>query len=360
MRYHAVLAHFTKITYSRYKKLAAHFSDLKNLWEAGLPELVKAGLEENIAREFLLWRSQNPAEQILERLKKENIHTVSITEPDYPALLKEIYDPPHTLFVRGTLPKSGPAVAVVGTRKLTSYGRQACEELVKPLSRSGLIIVSGLALGIDGVAHQTALDNNGITIAVLGSGINKQHVYPAAHKQLAEKIINQGGAVISEYPPGFLPSQYSFPARNRIIAGLALGTLVIEAPESSGALITARRALDYNREVFAVPHPINSLTGAGPNNLIKLGARLVTTAQDIADALNLKIAADTPGTDDNIVTLSENENKILAVLSGEPKHIDYIIKETGLPSQTVTGNLTLLEVKSKVRNLGGMNYIKTL
>ncbi|MFA5061544.1 MAG: DNA-processing protein DprA [Patescibacteria group bacterium] len=359
MRYHAVLAHFTKITYGRYKKLAAHFSDLKNLWEAGLAELVKAGLEENIAREFLLWRSQNPAEQILERLEKENIRTVSITEPDYPALLKEIYDPPHTLFVRGILPKNGPALAVVGTRKLTGYGRQACEELVKPLAKSGLIIVSGLALGIDGVAHQTALDNNGITLAVLGSGIDKQHIYPAAHKQLAEKIISQGGAVISEYPPGFLPSQYSFPARNRIIAGLCLGTLVIEAPESSGALITARHALDYNREVFAVPHPINSLTGAGPNNLIKLGARLITAAQDIADALNLKIMADT-AIDGHDASLSADENKILAVLSGEPKHIDNIIKETNLPSQTITANLTLLEVKSKVRNLGGMNYVKTL
>lgn len=356
MRYHTLLAHFTKINYSRYKKLAAHFSDLKNLWEAEFPELISAGLDENISQEFLLWRDQTSPEQIFERLENENIHTVSITEPEYPSLLKEISDPPHTLFIRGNLPVSGPALAVVGTRKSTNYGKQACEELVKPLAMNGIAIISGLALGIDGIAHQTALDNKGITVAVLGCGINKQNIYPSAHKQLAEKIIGFGGAVISEYPPGFLPTHYSFPARNRIVAGLSLGTLVIEAPEKSGALITARHALDYNREVFAVPHSINSLTGVGPNNLIKLGARMVTTAQDIADVFNLKIPTQTNSDPD---FLDPDEQKILLALSKEPKHIDYLIKETGLPSQAVISNLTFLEVKGKVRNLGGMNYVRS-
>jgi len=357
MKYHAALAHFPKMTYSRYKKLAAYFSDFKNLWDAELADLAKAGIEENIAHEFLMWRDQNPTDGIMERLEKEGITTVSINEPGYPALLKEISDPPHTLFVRGNLPANGtPSLGVVGTRKLTNYGRYACEEIIKPLAKSGVVIVSGLALGIDGIAHQTALDSNGITIAVLGSGIDRQHVYPSVHKHLAESIINKGGAIISEYPPGFLPTHYSFPARNRIIAGLTLGTLVIEAPEISGALITARCALDYNREVFAVPHNINSPTGDGPNNLIKMGAKLVTNASDIAEALNLKALTDT--IDNRAETQASNptEAKILQSLSAEPKHIDTLIKETELPSQVITSVLTLMEIKGKVRNWGGMTY----
>ncbi|EKD43273.1 MAG: hypothetical protein ACD_72C00371G0001, partial [uncultured bacterium] len=284
MNYHAWLAHFPKITYKRYSNLKAYFFDLQNLYEAELDELLKAGLEENIANEFLTWRDKNPIEKILQNLEKENIKTVSLGDGDYPMLLSEITDPPHTLFYRGTLPAVELAtLAVVGTRRMTTYGKMVCEDLVTPLARQGVVIVSGLALGIDGVAHSSALAANGITIAVLGSGIDRQHVFPSTHKQLSEKIISTGGAIISEYPPGFLPTQYSFPARNRIIAGLSLGTLVIEAPIKSGALITSRCALDYNREVMAVPHAITSPTGAGPNNLLKFGAKMVTEPNDILE-----------------------------------------------------------------------------
>ena len=225
---------------------------------------------------------------MLERLNKENITTISINDPAYPALLKEINDPPFVLFIRGKLPNTNsPTLGVVGTRKLTPYGKSACQEIVGPLVNQGIVIVSGLALGIDGVAHQVAVDNNSPTIAVLGGGVDKKTVSPPSHRDLAEKIITTGGAVISEYPPGFTPTVYSFPARNRIIAGLSLGTLVIEAAEKSGALITAKCALDYNRDVFAVPHTITSPTGIGPNNLIKMGAKVVTKASDIIESLSL-------------------------------------------------------------------------
>lgn len=357
LKYHAALAHFPQITYSRYKKLAAYFSDLKNLWEVEIAELIAAGLEENIAHEFLLWREQNSLEKIIAKLEKEDIRTVSLNEPDYPALLKEITDPPHTLFVRGVLPQGEqPSLAVVGTRTLTTYGLQACQDLVQPLAAQGMIIVSGLALGIDGTAHQAALDAGGRTIAVLGSGIDKEHIYPTAHQRLSEKIIASGGVIISEYPPGFLPTQYSFPERNRIIAGLSLGTLVIEAPETSGALITARCALDYNREVFAVPHSITSPTGIGPNNLIKMGAKLVTGPADITDALNLKNLKQIV---DNrkILPSTPTEAKIIPLISREAKHIDLIIKEANIDSATINSALTLMEMKGKVRNLGGMMYI---
>ena len=357
MRYHAALAHFPKITYVRYKKLANYFSDLKNLWEAELDELLRAGLDTAIAQEFLTWREQSPIEKILEILEKEQIYTVSINDPHYPQLLKEVNDPPHTLFIRGTLPNiQQPTLAVVGTRKYTAYGKLVCEDIVGPLASRGTVIVSGLAYGIDAIAHQITLMNKGTTMAVLGGGIDKKTVAPSAHRDLAEQIVANGGALISEYPPGFLPTAYSFPARNRIIAGLALGTLIIEAPETSGALITTRFALDYNREVFAIPHALTSPTGVGPNNLIKMGAKLVSKPEDILEALSIQGLGEIINSRQTLPT-TPIEAKILACLSKEPAHIDFIIKTAGLDSPTINSALILMEMKGRVRNLGGMNYI---
>ena len=356
LRYHAALAHFPKITYSRYQKLAAYFSDLKNLWDAEMPELIAANLEENIAHEFLLWRETTPVEKLLEKMEKENITTVSLCEPDYSPLLKEISDPPHTIFYRGTLPDPNkPALAVVGTRKMSEYGKRACEEIVSGITRQGIVVISGMALGIDGIAHQAALDAGGKTTAVLGCGIDKQTVYPAAHKLLSEQILQTGGCVLAEYPPGFLPTQYSFPARNRIVAGLSLGTLVIEAPEESGALITARLALEYNREVFAVPHSIYAANGIGPNNLIRMGAKPVSRAEDIIEALNLKSLTQIAD-HKKITPSSPAEEKVINVLISGPAYIDRIIKESGMDSQSANSTLLLMEMKGKVRNLGGMNF----
>ncbi|MFA6547549.1 MAG: DNA-processing protein DprA [Candidatus Magasanikbacteria bacterium] len=358
MNHQVLLAHFPKITYARYARLKAHFFNLENLWETELDEIVKAGLEENIAFEFLTWKDAHPAEKIFECLEKENIKTVCLGENNYPALLSQITDPPHTLFYRGQLPPDEQAsLAVVGTRRLTTYGKMVCEDLVAPLASQGIAIVSGLALGIDGVAHSTALNVHGTTIAVLGTGINKQNIYPEAHKVLAQKIIDNGGAVMSEYPPGFLPTQYSFPARNRIIAGLTLGTLVIEAPAKSGALITARCALEYNREVMAVPHATTSPTGAGPNNLIKLGAKLVMEPDDILEALNLQTIKQTSPTNQP-TGANQTENKILNCLTKEPKNINQIMLESQLDSPTINSTLVLMEIRGLIKNLGGMNYIK--
>lgn len=356
MNYHAALAHFPKITYGRYKKIMARFLNPENLWLAEMEELVKAGLEENIANEFLEWKEQNPVEKIEANLTKEKIYTVTLGDKNYPRLLKEINDPPITLFVRGALPlDKAPALSVVGTRRFTGYGRQICHDLVLALAEKGLTIVSGLALGIDGAAHEAAVEAGGKTIAVLGSGVDRQHIYPAAHKHLSERIIEKGGAVISEYPPGFLPTQYSFPERNRVIAGLSLGTLVIEAPESSGALITARFALDYNREVMAVPHPVNSPMGAGCNKLLKMGARLVSSAEDIIDALDLKNLKEIVANRAALPS-SPAEEKIMACLAREPRHVDYIIKNSQLDSSAVNSTLTLMEMKGMVKNFGNMTY----
>ncbi|MFH1291815.1 MAG: DNA-processing protein DprA [bacterium] len=291
-------------------------------------------------------------------MKEGTIQTVKLGMPGYPNLLSQISDPPKVLYFRGDLKLADqPSLGIVGKRKYSAYGRQICEQITSSLARQGLVIVSGLALGIDSFAHQSALNNQGKTIAILGSGVDKYTIYPASNRLLAEQIIQQGGLVMSEYAPGTMPTAYSFPMRNRIIAGLSLGTLVVEAAIKSGALITSSCALDYNREVFAIPHPINSITGEGANNLLKQGAHLVTCAQDIIQVLKLEYLKN-PNENRKPNINNELENKIWLELSQKPMHIDNIIKQTKLDSSTVSGTLMLMEIKKLVKNLGGMMYIK--
>lgn len=356
---HVALSYFPKITYRRYRLLAAGFpAPDEQLWEAEFSDLIRSGIDESIAQEFLSWRERFNREAMLQELFQENITALTSEDVAYPSLLKEINDPPQTLFVRGTLSSlERTALAIVGTRKCSVYGQKVTGMLAHDLAAQGVAVVSGLALGIDGLAHRAALRAGGLTIAVLGSGIGRATVYPAEHRTLAEDIISNGGAIVSEYPPGFKPTLYSFPARNRIIAGLTLGTLVTEAPISSGALITAKAALDYNREVFAVPHPIDAESGAGANALIKQGATMVTNAADIFEALQLHDLK-TMITKENLTPINPGEAHLLTVMTREPRHIDLIIKESGLTSAEVGGTLTLLEMKGRVKNVGGMLYVR--
>jgi len=278
---------------------------------------------------------------------------ILLTDKNYPKLLKEIFDPPKELYIWGELKAEEKyPLAVVGTRKISSYGKQVAAPLVKNLAKAGLTIVSGLALGIDGLAHQAALDVGGRTIAVLGSSLDI--IYPALHKKLAENIANSGGAVISEYPPGTRPAKYTFPARNRIVAGLSLGVLVIEAPEKSGALITARFALDQGREVFAVPGSIYNPNSIGCNKLIKMGAKPVTKAEDIFETFNLEFSTEPKK---EIKPETPEEEILLKFLSHEPVHIDELIKLSKLSPSAANSTLTIMEIDNKVKNLGNNNYI---
>lgn len=280
------------------------------------------------------------------------IQKITIDSPNYPRLLKEIYDPPKELYIWGELrAEENYPLAIVGTRKISNYGKQITIDLTRNLAKAGLTIISGLALGVDGLAHQTCLDVNGRTIAVLGSGLN--HIYPSIHQKLAEKIVKLGGAVISEYRPETGPTKWNFPARNRIIAGMALGVLVIEAPETSGALITARCALDSGREVFAVPGNINNQNSVGTNRLIKLGAKVVTKAEDILESFNLELIQQSKK---EIKPASEEERIILDILLKEPVHIDEIIRKSKLESPIVNSTLTIMEITGKVRHIGGGVY----
>ncbi len=213
-----------------------------------------------------------------------SIQILTIKDKNYPELLKKIYDPPSKLYVSGELKKEEKyPLAIVGTRRISNYGQQTTRLFAEALAEAGITIISGLALGVDGLAHRIALEKKARTIAVLGSGLNI--IYPSAHQKLAQEILVSGGAVISEYSPNTSPTKKTFPARNRIVSGLSLGVLVIEAPRKSGALITARTAIEQGREVFVVPGRINDLNSEGCNYLIKMGARLVTNPEEIIEVI---------------------------------------------------------------------------
>ena len=342
---------------TRLKRLWEHFDSMKRVWEADLENLRGAGIEQKIAEEIVFARRDIKPDEELAKIERTGIKVVTLGDNDYPKLLKEIYNPPAVLYYRGELTGGGDefAVAVVGTRKYSSYGKQVTMSIVSELANQGITTVSGLALGIDAIVHEATVGKQGRTIAVLGSGIGEGDIYPSINRYLAKKVIENGGLVVSEYAPGTMPIKQNFPQRNRIISGLSLATLVIEAPESSGALLTAKYALEQNRDVMAVPGNIYNTNAVGTNNLIKMGAKLVTSANDVLDALNMKQVKEFI---DNrkIVADGPEETLILPIVTDEPAHVDEIIKKTGLTTAQVNSTLILMEMKGKVRNLGNMMY----
>lgn len=357
LKYWLAFSQFTKIGPIRFKKIYNHFPDLAEAWAAPANELSQAGLEPEIIEELVAKRAGiNPNEEY-EKLKRERVQVLTILDQNYPKLLKEIYNPPALLYYRGSLKALNEfTLAVVGTRKITTYGQQVTQEIVRDAVKNGLTIVSGLALGVDALAHQSALEAKGQTVAVLGSGLASQNIYPAANRHLATKIVEQGGILISEFPLTMLPLKHNFPIRNRIISGLSLGTLVVEANLDSGALITAQAALEQNREVFAIPGNIFNPGSAGPNNLIKLGAKAVTSVQDLMEALNLnQVAIDF--LTKQIVPETKEEEILLKFLTKEPVHIDQLVLKSKLDTATVNSTIIMMEIKGKVKNLGGANYV---
>jgi len=341
-----------------FTKLLSHFKDLENVWQANHLELKKAGLTEKqikAVREVV--KNTDPSAE-LEKLNKLGIKFVLIKNKDYPKLLAEIPDPPPVLYYKGILPKDDEFLfAVVGSRACTYYGRQVTEDIVYNLAKSGLIIVSGLALGIDGLAHQAALKANGKTVAVLACGLDQ--IYPYAHKKIADEIIEKEGAIISENHLGTKPLRAFFPLRNRIISGLSRATLIIEAALRSGALITARTALEQNREVFAVPGSIYSQTSQGTNNLIKMGAYPVTSDGGILLELNIKVEDKQIKGKKRSKGDNKEEEILLSLLSFEPTLADDLVLKSKLDIALVNSTLIMLEIRGMVKNIGGGQYIKT-
>jgi DNA processing protein len=358
LKFWIAISQFAKIGASRFAKLYNYFFNMELVWRASYSELLKSGLEQKIAEEFILIRGNINPDFELEKVKKENIEVITIKDGKYPKLLKEIFSPPALLYVKGNLENLNQQfnIAVVGTRKVSNYGRQITSELVKPLSQNGFTITSGLALGVDALAHQAALEVKGKTIAVLGSGIDQQSIYPTSNRFLAKSILDNDGTIVTEFPIGMLPLKHNFPTRNRIIAGLSLGTLVIEAAESSGALITAYCSLEQNREVFAVPGSLYNRNSIGTHKLIQKGAKLVTSYQDILEELNLHDVKNYVA-NQKVLPQTLEEKNIMDILDKDPKHIDQIIKETNLSTSLVSSTLSLMEMKGLIKNLGGQNYI---
>ncbi|MFC2019457.1 DNA-processing protein DprA [Chloroflexota bacterium] len=338
----------------RFAQLENHFGRLETAWQADAAELKQAGLDKGALRAITTHRAKISLDEELEKLDRHGVKVLTYRDPDYPARLKEIYDYPPLIYVRGAiLPGDEWALAVVGTRRASVYGRQVTEEIVRDLAHSKITTVSGLARGIDTVAHQSALDAGGRTIAVFGCGLDI--VYPSDNANLARRILEEG-ALISEYPLGSRPRPENFPRRNRIMSGLSLGVLVVEAGESSGAMITANLALEQNREVFAVPGSILSPASKGTNRLIQEGAKMVRDFSDIVQELNLTAVAQQIEMKE-VIPSSETESRLLKQLGAEPTHIDEVCRSSQLPMPTVSSTLAMMELKGLVKQVGTMSYV---
>lgn len=331
------------------------FGSLKQAWGASESALRRAGLDQQPTANLLRTRAKIDLQAELDKIERAGARLVTLVDEDYPPLLKQIPDAPVILYLRGSLtPEDQRALAIVGTRKATTYGKDVAGLLASQLVESGITVISGLAHGIDAAAHRAALDAGGRTIAVMGCGIDQ--IYPRDHSELARRISEQG-AVISEFPLGARPEAHHFPRRNRVISGMSLGVLVVEAPQQSGAIITTTYAAEQGREVFAVPGSIFSAASGGTNRLIQDGAKLVLTVEDILSELNLAHeAVQTRVTAERIAPDNPIEASILDCLGAEPLHIDDLVRQTGLPIATVSSTLTVLELKGLARMVGHMQY----
>lgn len=353
--YWVLLTSVRQIGPTRFNRLLDRFGSAEAAWNASLLDLAAAGLERRAVESLGRLRAQLDPAAEWSRLQQLGVSLVILDDPAYPSALREIVDPPPVLYVRGELsPADDWAIAVVGTRRASVYGRQVTERLVTDVARAGVTVVSGLARGIDTYAHRAALAAGGRTIAVLGSGLDR--LYPEENRALASQIA-ASGAVISEFPLGTPPDATNFPRRNRIVSGLARATLVVEADFKSGAMITATQAAEQGRDVFAVPGSIFSPLSAGPHQLIREGARVVTDASDILEELHLTAVVEERAARETLPA-DPTEAALLQLLSDEATHVDELTRSAKLPSATVTATLTMLELKGLARQLGPMLYVR--
>jgi len=339
---------------TRLDRLIAFFGSLEDAWRADAGDLMMAGLDGRTTEALLETRRKRDLQAEYERVLRAGVRILSRDDPTYPSLLRQIVNGPPLIYVRGTFHENDRwAVAVVGTRQCSTYGRDATHRLVADLAGAGVTIVSGLALGIDAVAHEAALQAGGRTLAVLGSGVDQ--IYPGQNRQLGQAVIGQG-ALVSEYALGTQPAAANFPARNRIISGLSLGVLVVEAAARSGALITVQFALEQDRDVFAVPGSIFSPKSEGPHRLIRDGATIVTRAEDVLEALNMQNAVEQQAVAAAMPETAE-EVALLRLVEAEPRHIDAISRDSALALPVVSATLAMLELKGLIKQVGGMQYV---
>jgi len=337
----------------RLEKLLDYFGDIRTAWEARTYQLQAAGLNDNLRDRMLKIRNQVSLEDLTQKIVSQGIQVITWDDPAYPEQLRQITQSPFVLYIKGELVNEDDwAVAIVGTRRHSDYGRQITENISHTLARNGITIISGLARGIDGVAHQAALEAGGRTIAVLGSGVDI--TYPPEHRDLGEDISRQG-ALISDYPLGTPPDGSNFPPRNRIISGLSKAIIVIEAGERSGALITATYAAEQGKDVFAAPGKITSPMSKGTNLLIKQGAHPLLESQDILDVLNMTLIAEQRVIRKSLPS-DPKEAVLFQAIGEEPLHVDELCSLVNMPIEEVTSTLALMELKGMVRKTFGMKY----
>src|SRR3990172_8261653 len=341
----------------RFGLLEKHFQSLGDAWQATASALTEAGLERAVVQRIVAGRPDIDPDAELERLETTGVRAVAGNDAAYPARLKEMYDPRPVFYIRGELFEGDEwALAVVGTRRPTPYGRQVAEELSLALAQNSICVVSGLARGIDAIAHRAALEPGGRTVAVRACGLDI--VYPPEHAKLAHEITERG-ALVSDYPLGTQPRGDYFPRRNRIMSGISLGVLVVEGDVKSGALITARLALEQDREVFAVPGSIFSPQSRGTNAIIQKGeAKLVQTVEDVLEELNLTMVPHQIEMQE-LMPATDTECDLLRHMSKEPVHIDEVCRQSGLPVSTVSSVLAMMELKGLIKQMGPMAYVRT-
>ncbi|PKO03125.1 MAG: DNA-protecting protein DprA [Chloroflexi bacterium HGW-Chloroflexi-5] len=338
----------------RLKQIIDFFGTLEIAWNSPQEGFLAAGLPSKVVENFQQVRRQVDLDLIMANIEKKRVKVMTWEDSEYPRRLKEINQAPPVLFINGSINVEDDwAVAVVGTRRVTPYGRQVTAEISRFLAQNGVTVVSGLARGVDAIAHQTAIQAGGRTIAVLGNGVDV--VYPPEHRKLASDIALQG-ALVSDYPLGTPPDGVNFPPRNRIISGLSLATVVVEAGEKSGALITAEFAVEQGRDVFAVPGSILTPQSEGTNRLIEQGARPLLKMAEILDALKLEQIPEKQLTR-KLNPASAVEKNLLNCLSQDPMHVDELCGLSGLPINQVSATLTMMELKGMVTQVGGMNYV---
>lgn len=336
--------------------LLKYFKKPSKVWRAKTDDLLKIGLSVKKVGNFEEFRNSFNPEKYFEDLAKKKVGFVTLLDKDYPENLSGVDARPVVLYYKGILkPKETNLVAIVGTRKMTSYGREVTEKFAGELAGFGVTIVSGLARGVDTAAHKAALGAGGRTIAVLGNGLDT--TYPPENEVLASEIVKRGGAVVSEYPLGYPALPVNFANRNRIISGLSLAIIVVEGAEKSGTLLTATHAAEQGRTVFAVPGPITSPMSAAPLFLLKNGARIASTTQDILEELDLQVKVDREKIE-KVLPGGKDEEKILEVLVNEPMHLDELVRITGCATSEISARLTIMEMKGLVKNLGGGIYRK--
>lgn len=355
--FRVAFSHVTGIGPARMSALERFFGDLDEAWRADRSALREAGLDQRTIEELETTRATLDPFEAYERMQEAGISALTPDDDGFPRRLREIHDPPPLLYVRGSLvDRDEWSLAIVGTRRPTPYGVQVTRSLAAELASAGLTIVSGLARGVDGIAHETTLEHGGRTLAVVASGLDR--VYPPEHKGMAARILESGGALLSEYPLRTRPDARYFPRRNRIIAGITLGTLVTEAGEKSGTWHTVTAALDQGREVFAVPGPITSEQSTGANNVIKRGlGKLVTNGADVLEELNV-------GPIERQAQLVEQlpedptEAALLERISHEPIHVDELSRVLQQPVQETAAAMATLELKGLIQQVGPMTYAR--